>query len=84
MHSPSSGKCTFAIILGMRTNFVERRARLEGSDRTFDLRFWQSQSPKARINAAWDLIVHHAKVKGLDVRQLRLQRSVEKFQRRPG
>ena len=46
--------------------------------------FWQAQPPKARFDAAWDLIVHHAKVKGLDVRQLRLQRSVEAFQRRAG
>ena len=77
-HFPPIG---FVIIPEMRTNFVERRARLEDSDRTFDLHFWQAQSPKARFDAAWDMIVHYARVKGLDVRQLRLQRSVEAFQR---
>ena len=74
----------FAIILAVRTNFVERRAMLEESDRSFDLDFWQAQSPKTRFDAAWDLIVHYARIKGLDVRQLRLQRSVEAFRRRAG
>ena len=65
----------------MKTDIVERRAKLEDSDRSFDLRFWQAQSPRARFDAAWELILHHAKVKGLDVRQLRLQRTVAAFQR---
>ena len=62
-------------------NIVERRGKLEELDRSFDLRFWQAQTPEARLNATWELIVHYVKVKGLDVRQLRLQRSVENFQR---
>ena len=74
----------FANIPAMKTDIVERRAKLEDSDRSFDLRFWQAQPPRARFDAAWELIVHYAKAKGLDVRQLRLQRSVETFQRRPG
>jgi hypothetical protein len=65
----------------MRTGFVERRGRIEELDRSFDLEFWQAQPPAARFQAAWELIVHASKVKGLDVRQLRLQRSVEAFQR---
>lgn len=65
----------------MRREIVERRGKLEELDRAFDLRFWQAQTPAARVNAAWELVVHYAKVKGLDVRQLRLQRTVENFQR---
>ena len=65
----------------MRKGFVERRGKIENLDRSFDLRFWQSQTPQARFAAAWELIVHASKVKGMDVRQLRLQRSVETFQR---
>ncbi len=61
--------------------FHERRGKLSELDRSFDLRYWQSQPPKARFNAAWEMVVHYAKVQGLDVRQLRLQRSVENFQR---
>ena len=65
----------------MRTNFVERRGELKDLDRSFDLEFWQSQPAKARFDATWELIVHAMKVKGQDVRKLRLQRSVTNFQR---
>lgn len=64
--------------------FLERRGKISELDRSFDLNFWQSQSPEARFDATWELVVHYAKVKGLDVRQLRLQRSVENFQRQRG
>ena len=67
--------------VGMRKEIVESYGRLEDLDRSFDIEFWQSQPPKARFDATWDLIVHYAKVKGIDVRQLRLDRSVESFQR---
>ncbi len=65
----------------MESEIMERKGRLEDLDRSFDIRFWQKQSPEARFTAAWELIIHAAKVKGLDVRQLRLQRFVENFQR---
>ena len=65
----------------MHRHVVERHGKLEELDRSFDLDFWQAQTPKARFDATWDLIVHYVKVKGIDVRQLRLQRSVESFQR---
>jgi len=64
----------------MRTGFVERKGKLKDLDRSFDLTFWQSQSSKARFEAAWELIVHASKIKGIDVRQLRLHRSIENFQ----
>jgi hypothetical protein len=64
-----------------KTNFVERKGKLEDLDRSFDLAFWQAQPPEARFKAAWELIVHASKVRGIDVRQLRLHRSVETFQR---
>lgn len=65
----------------MSTDFVERRGRIEELDRSFDLEFWQAQTTQARFAAAWELIVFASQVKGRDVRQLRLQRSVETFQR---
>jgi hypothetical protein len=67
-----------------QNNFLERRGKINELDRGFDLDFWQAQSPEARFNASWELIVHYVKVKGLDVRQLRLQRSLETFQRQRG
>jgi hypothetical protein len=65
----------------MRTNFTEKRGRIEQMDRSFDLKFWQMQPAKARFDASWELVVHYMKVKGRDVRQLRLQRLVTHFQR---
>lgn len=64
-----------------RAEFIERRGRIKDLDRSFDLKFWREQTPQARFDAAWELVVHASKVKGLDVRQLRLQRSTETFQR---
>jgi len=60
---------------------MERRGKLQDMDRSFDLKFWQSQPPSARFDAVWEMIIHYMKVKGQDVRQLRLQRSVTYFQR---
>ena len=65
----------------MGAKLMERKGRIEELDRSFDLAFWQAQSPTARFDATWELIVHAYKVKGWDVRQLRLQRTAETFQR---
>ena len=67
-------------IAGMRASFVERRGKLGESDSSFDVRFWRAQTPKTRLDAAWQSVVHYARVKGLDVRQLRLERSIEALQ----
>ena len=40
-----------SIIPPMRENPAERRGKLEELDRSFDLRFWQAQTPQARLNA---------------------------------
>ena len=63
----------------LRTDFIERRGRIEDLDRSFDLGFWQAQPAQARFDATWKLVLHACKVKGIDVRQLRLQRNVEAF-----
>ena len=60
---------------------IERMGKLEDLDSSFDIEFWQSLTPQARFEAMWELIVQAEKIKGRDVRQLRLQRSVENFQR---
>lgn len=63
---------------------MERTGKIEDMDRSFDLQFWQSQSDQARFAAAWELVVHAFIIKGKDVSQLRLQRTVEHFQRQEG
>ena len=65
----------------MRSGIIERRGKIENLDRSFDLQFWQAQPASLRFQAAWELMQHAWKIKGHDVRQLRLQRSVENFQR---
>jgi hypothetical protein len=65
----------------MKTGFMERRGKIDDLDRTFDPRFWQMQTPQSRFDASWELIMHAWRVKGNDVRQLRLHRSIETFQR---
>ena len=59
---------------------MERRGQLKDMDRSFDIAYWQQQTPQAKFDATWELIVHAYRVKGHDVRQRRLQRSVESFQ----
>jgi len=67
--------------MNQKTGFIERRGKIQDLDRSFDLAFWQAQPPSARFMAAWELIVHASRVKGIDVRKLRLHRSTETFQR---
>ena len=62
---------------------IERHGKLEDLDRSFDLEFWQAQSDTARFEAAWELVLTAHRMQGRHVRQLRLQRSVESFQRLP-
>lgn len=63
---------------------LEKRGKITDLDRSFDLEFWQAQPAQARFDAAWELVLHYAKAKNLDVHQLRLQRTVENFQRQEG
>ncbi|MCX6580622.1 MAG: hypothetical protein NT166_10615 [Candidatus Aminicenantes bacterium] len=68
----------------MRKGFIERHGKLSELDRSFDIKFWQDQSAQARFDATWELIMHAHKIRGGDVRQLRLHRYIETFQRQPG
>jgi hypothetical protein len=65
----------------MKTNIMERRGKIADLDRTFDLQYWQAQTSQARFEAAWEMIIYAWRMKGNDVRQLRLHRSIEAFQR---
>lgn len=65
----------------MNKTFSERKGKLTDLDRSFDLQFWQAQPANERFKAAWELVLHAWKEKGHDVRQFRLQRTAESFQR---
>ena len=69
-------------MINAKTPFMmERKGKIENMDRSFDLEFWQAQSDTARFAAAWELVVMASLIKGNDVHQLRLRRTVETFQR---
>ncbi len=59
------------------TRLVKGRA----PGREFDIEFWQKLGPSCIFEAAWDLVVTAAAVRGIHEDQLRLQRSVTKFER---
>ena len=61
---------------------MERYGRLREMDRSFDIEYWQRLGPAAIMEAAWQMVVdvHSRRPGGAD--ELRLQRSVESFQRR--
>lgn len=63
---------------------MERLIKLKDHDRTFDIQFWQAQTSQARFEAAWQLIESYHLKKGKTGDALRLQRSVESFQRKTG
>ena len=61
---------------------MERLVRGHAPGREFDIEFWQALGPRRILEAAWDLVVMAASREGIDEDQLRLQRSVEKLERR--
>lgn len=51
-------------------------------NRSFDIEFWQRLNDEQRMQAVWDLVVIDYELKGKDLNELRLQRTVENFCRR--
>jgi hypothetical protein len=58
-----------------------RFGRIEDMDRSFDVEFWQRQGDAAIFRAAWELVESYWRDRGMSPDELRLQRSVETFQR---
>ncbi len=66
-------------------NFImEGLSRIDDSDRSFDIEFWQRQDSSARFAAAWELAVFAHRRKGEDESKLRFQRTVEYLERGAG
>ena len=61
---------------------MERFGSIRDMDRSFDIEYWQRQGDAAIYRAAWELVELHHRDQGKDPNELRLQRSVENFQRR--
>ena len=56
--------------------------RLEDAEPFMDLRHWMAQSDEAKFAAAWEMVVEAHALKGEDLSESRLQRSVANLQRR--
>jgi hypothetical protein len=61
---------------------MERFGNIGEMDRSFDIEYWQRQGDAAIFRAAWELVEAYWRDQGRDPDELRLQRSIEAFQRR--
>jgi hypothetical protein len=65
-----------------RTDFImERFGNIEESGRSFDIEYWQRQGDAAICRATWELVEFYHRQQGMEPDELRLQRSIENFQR---
>jgi hypothetical protein len=55
---------------------MARLIPLEDDDGSFDREFWDKIGHEGRFAAMWDMVMDAARIRGEDVNQLRLQRSV--------
>jgi hypothetical protein len=60
---------------------MERFGKLLEMDRSFDIEYWQKQGDAAIFRAAWELVEFYYRDRGLNPDDLRLQRTVEHFER---
>lgn len=58
---------------------MERLIKLGEDDGSFDAEYWHRVGPQGRIDAVWELSVEHWRKKGIDLRTLKLDKSVEKL-----
>ncbi|MBA3599909.1 MAG: hypothetical protein H0W45_01525 [Acidobacteria bacterium] len=56
----------------------------EQENRSFDVEFWQRLNAEQRMQAVWDLVVFDYELKGKNLDELRLQRTVENLRSREG
>jgi len=60
------------------------KGRMQDVDRSVDVKFWQQLGSRAIFDAAWEMVEEAWKLKGRDLDELRLQRSVVHIQRGRG
>lgn len=56
----------------------------EQGNRSFDIEFWQHVSDEKKMQAVWDLAVFDYEIKGKNLDELRLQKTVENLCRQEG
>ncbi len=55
--------------------------KLENAERYPDVKYWQAQPDAKKFETAWQMVIDAYAMKGEDVSELRLQRSVGGLQR---
>lgn len=58
-----------------------RFGKLKEMDRSFDIEYWQRQGDAAIFQAGWELAELYHRNQGMNADELRLQRTLENFQR---
>ncbi len=68
----------------IRPNITEKKGVLgQDDDKALDYEYWDKLGDEAKLNAAWELVVQAYEIKGLDLNELRFQRSAEKLSKFP-
>ena len=55
--------------------------RFEDDPKHPDLAYWQAQPDEKKFAAAWEMVIEAYAIKGVDISESRLQRSVASFKR---
>lgn len=63
-------------------NQTMRFGKIDEMDKSFDIEFWQNQTSNERFSAVWEMVETYHLRKGGSKDELRLQRTVEYFQRK--
>ena len=63
---------------------MARMVKATEADRSFDLVFWRKVGAEGRFAAAWQMISEVDAIRGKDIGESRLQRSVQNIQRIQG
>lgn len=56
--------------------------KLDEAEPFMDLRYWLAQSTESKLDTAWEMVVEAHAIKGEDLSESRLQRSIANLQRR--
>jgi hypothetical protein len=59
----------------------ENYQRIKNAERSFDIRFWQSQGDRAIFGAVSEMLNDYFLIRGKDANKFRLQRTVEHFRK---
>ena len=59
----------------------ENYRQIKDDNRSFDIRFWQSQGDRAIFEAVWEMLQDYFLIRGKDANEFRIQRTVESFRK---